>query len=231
MRFLASFLAGAATAITLVLAAPGSARAATDQPPFLDVVQAFPGQARVDDAGRGPLLVQFDVPPGYHLYRERFAIEAEGTALPAPRLPEGKAEFDPNFNKTMTLWAGAVRIAQPLPAGALPASLTVRFQGCADRGLCYPPQQALVHLTRHQAQELGPGIRVNAVAPGVVRTRLAEELWKEHEEAVAANTPLRRIGEPEDIGSAVAFLAGTAASWITGETLVIDGGQRWGSGR
>ncbi|MBB3281628.1 protein-disulfide reductase DsbD [Mitsuaria sp. BK037] len=148
MRFLASFLAGAATAITLVLAAPGSARAATDQPPFLDVVQAFPGQARVDDAGRGPLLVQFDVPPGYHLYRERFAIEAEGTALPAPRLPEGKAEFDPNFNKTMTLWAGAVRIAQPLPAGALPASLTVRFQGCADRGLCYPPQQALVHLTR-----------------------------------------------------------------------------------
>ena len=148
MRFLASFLAGAATAITLVLAAPGNARAATDQPPFLDVVQAFPGQARVDDAGRGPLLVQFDVPPGYHLYRERFAIEAEGTALPAPQLPEGKAEFDPNFNKTMTLWAGAVRIAQPLPTGALPASLTVRFQGCADRGLCYPPQQALVHLTR-----------------------------------------------------------------------------------
>jgi thiol:disulfide interchange protein DsbD len=148
MRFLASFLAGAATAITLVLAAPGSARAATDQPPFLDVVQAFPGQARVDDAGRGPLLIQFDVPPGYHLYRERFAIEAEGATLPAPSLPEGKAEFDRNFNKTMTLWAGAVRIAQPLPVGALPASLTVRFQGCADRGLCYPPQQALVHLTR-----------------------------------------------------------------------------------
>ena len=148
MRFLASFLAGAATAITLVLAAPGSARAATDQPPFLDVVQAFPGQARVEDAGRGPLLVQFDVAPGYHLYRERFAIEAEGATLPAPSLPEGKAEFDRNFNKTMTLWAGAVRIAQPLPAGALPASLTVRFQGCADRGLCYPPQQALVHLTR-----------------------------------------------------------------------------------
>ncbi|RLV55332.1 SDR family oxidoreductase [Aeromicrobium phragmitis] len=90
---------------------------------------------------------------------------------------------------------------------------------------------ALTHLTRHQAQELGPKIRVNAVAPGVVRTRLAEELWKEHEAAVAADTPLGRIGEPEDIGSAVAFLAGATASWITGETLVIDGGQRWGSGR
>lgn len=89
---------------------------------------------------------------------------------------------------------------------------------------------ALTHLTRHQAQEFGPKIRVNAVAPGVVRTRLAEELWKEHEEAVSADTPLGRIGEPEDIGSAVAFLAGSTASWITGETLVIDGGQRWGKG-
>jgi NAD(P)-dependent dehydrogenase (short-subunit alcohol dehydrogenase family) len=90
---------------------------------------------------------------------------------------------------------------------------------------------ALTHLTRHQAQELGPKVRVNAVAPGVVRTRLAEELWKEHEEEVAADTPLRRIGEPSDIGSAVAFLAGVTASWITGETLVIDGGQRWGAGK
>lgn len=91
---------------------------------------------------------------------------------------------------------------------------------------------ALTHLTRHQAQELGPKIRVNAVAPGVVRTRLAEELWKEHEAEVAADTPMGRIGEPEDIGKAVAFLASdAAASWITGETLVIDGGQRWGTGK
>lgn len=90
---------------------------------------------------------------------------------------------------------------------------------------------ALAHLTRHQAQELGPKIRVNAIAPGVVRTKLAEELWKEHEEAVAANTPMARIGEPEDIGALTAFLAGSQASWITGEIIVIDGGQRWGTGR
>lgn len=100
-----------------------------------------------------------------------------------------------------------------------------------DLAVYHASKAALVHLTRHQAQELGPDIRVNAVAPGVVRTRLAEELWKEHEEAVAADTPLARIGEPEDIASAVAFLAGSTAGWITGETLVIDGGQRWGSGR
>jgi NAD(P)-dependent dehydrogenase (short-subunit alcohol dehydrogenase family) len=85
---------------------------------------------------------------------------------------------------------------------------------------------ALIHLTRHLAVELAPSVRVNAVAPGVVRTRLAEALWKEHEEAVAATTPLGRIGEPADVGDAVAFLAGDGARWITGETLVIDGGQR-----
>jgi NAD(P)-dependent dehydrogenase (short-subunit alcohol dehydrogenase family) len=85
---------------------------------------------------------------------------------------------------------------------------------------------ALIHLTRHLAVELAPNVRVNAIAPGVVRTRLAEALWKEHEEAVAATTPLGRIGEPADVGSAVAFLAGDGARWITGETLVIDGGQR-----
>jgi len=85
---------------------------------------------------------------------------------------------------------------------------------------------ALIHLTRHLAVELAPSVRVNAVAPGIVRTRLAEALWKEDEEAVVAATPLGRIGEPADVGSAVAFLAGDRAGWITGATLVIDGGQR-----
>jgi NAD(P)-dependent dehydrogenase (short-subunit alcohol dehydrogenase family) len=82
-----------------------------------------------------------------------------------------------------------------------------------------------IHLTRHLAVQLAPNVRVNAVAAGVVRTRLAEALWKDHEEQAAA-TPLGRIGEPADVGSAVAFLAGDQAGWITGATLVIDGGQR-----
>jgi NAD(P)-dependent dehydrogenase (short-subunit alcohol dehydrogenase family) len=84
---------------------------------------------------------------------------------------------------------------------------------------------ALIHTTSHMAAEMGPGVRVNAVAPGIVRTRLSEALWKEREETVARNMPLGRIGEPEDVASAVVFLAGDAALWITGETLVVDGGQ------
>lgn len=99
-----------------------------------------------------------------------------------------------------------------------------------DLGVYHTSKAALLHLTRHLAVELGPRIRVNSVAPGVVRTRLAEALWKEHEAEVSGRTPLGRIGEPDDIGSAILFLASDASSWITGETLVIDGGQLLGAG-
>lgn len=83
---------------------------------------------------------------------------------------------------------------------------------------------AVVHLTRHLAAELAPQVRVNAIAPGLVRTDFARALWEPDEEAVAANTPLGRIGKPEDIASAAVFLSSGAAGWITGETLVVDGG-------
>ncbi len=83
---------------------------------------------------------------------------------------------------------------------------------------------AVIHLTRQLAQELAPRVRVNGVAPGVVRTQLARGLWENHEEMLSAALPLGRIGEPTDIAEAIAFLAGDKASWITGQTLVIDGG-------
>ena len=92
-------------------------------------------------------------------------------------------------------------------------------------GVYHASKAALIHLTKQLALELAPKVRVNAVAPGVVRTRLAEALWKEHEAAVSSVTPLGRIGEPSDVASAVAFLASDDASWITGETIVMDGGQ------
>jgi NAD(P)-dependent dehydrogenase (short-subunit alcohol dehydrogenase family) len=88
---------------------------------------------------------------------------------------------------------------------------------------------ALIHLTRHLAVELAPSVRVNAVAPGVVRTRLAERLWSEDERLIAALTPSGRIGEPEDVADAIVFLAGDSAAWITGETLVLDGGRMVGA--
>lgn len=84
---------------------------------------------------------------------------------------------------------------------------------------------AVIHLTSQLAGELGPKVRVNAVAPGLVKTQLAQALWEAGEEKIARRLPTRRLGEPEDIANAVLFLCSDAASWITGETLVVDGGS------
>ncbi|RKS76555.1 NAD(P)-dependent dehydrogenase (short-subunit alcohol dehydrogenase family) [Actinomadura pelletieri DSM 43383] len=84
---------------------------------------------------------------------------------------------------------------------------------------------AVIHLTRQFAMELAPKVRVNCVAPGLVKTRLARALWEGKEERISRNTPLGRIGEPEDIANAVVFLAGDTASWMTGQTLIVDGGS------
>ncbi|HZZ53894.1 MAG TPA: SDR family oxidoreductase [Trebonia sp.] len=83
---------------------------------------------------------------------------------------------------------------------------------------------ALIRLTTELAVELGPRIRVNAVAPAIVKTKFATLLYEGREEQVAAAYPLRRLGVPEDIAGAVTFLLSDQASWITGQTLVLDGG-------
>jgi NAD(P)-dependent dehydrogenase (short-subunit alcohol dehydrogenase family) len=92
-------------------------------------------------------------------------------------------------------------------------------------GVYHASKAAIVHLTKHQAVEMGPRVRVNGVAPGLVKTKMAEALWKGREDSVDARTPLGRLGEPEDIAPAVVFLCSDGASWITGETITIDGGQ------
>jgi NAD(P)-dependent dehydrogenase (short-subunit alcohol dehydrogenase family) len=83
---------------------------------------------------------------------------------------------------------------------------------------------AVLHITRQLSFELAPNVRVNALAPGLVKTKLAAALWETGEERIAAHIPLRRLGLPDDIATAALFLASDAASWITGQTLVVDGG-------
>ncbi|MCQ4211779.1 SDR family oxidoreductase [Streptomyces longispororuber] len=143
------------------------------------------------------------------------------------------------FAKTMdvNLWAPilwtslAVKAWMGEHGGAIVNTASIGGLSVAkDVGIYHVSKAALIHLTKQLALELGPSVRVNAIAPGIVRTRMAEALWQENETRVAEATPLGRIGEPQDIGAAVAFLAGDGARWITGETLVIDGGQLLGSG-
>ncbi len=81
----------------------------------------------------------------------------------------------------------------------------------------------VVHLTRQLAFELAPDIRVNAVAPAIVRTRLAGMLLQD-EDAAARSHPLGRVGEPEDIARMIVFLGSDASSWMTGAIIPVDGG-------
>jgi NAD(P)-dependent dehydrogenase (short-subunit alcohol dehydrogenase family) len=83
---------------------------------------------------------------------------------------------------------------------------------------------ALIRLTEELAWQLGPSIRVNAVAPAVVKTKFATALYAHDEDKVAAAYPMKRLGTPEDVARLVGFLVSDAASWITGETVRVDGG-------
>ncbi|MGY2735609.1 SDR family oxidoreductase [Sphingomonas sp. UYP23] len=84
-----------------------------------------------------------------------------------------------------------------------------------------------MQLARNLAHEFGPdNVRVNCIAPGLIKTDFARALWEDPERIEAANktVPLRRIGEPEEIAGAVVFLASAASSFMTGQTIVLDGG-------
>ncbi|MFF9851565.1 SDR family oxidoreductase [Streptomyces litmocidini] len=83
---------------------------------------------------------------------------------------------------------------------------------------------AMINLTLQLAHEFAPVVRVNAIAPAVVKTKFAQALYEGREAEAAASYPLGRLGEPEDIGGAAAFLTSSQSEWITGQTLVVDGG-------
>ncbi len=83
----------------------------------------------------------------------------------------------------------------------------------------------IIGFTKSLARELGSrGVRANVVAPGYVNTRLTDVLPDEAKEAMLTNTPLGRLGEPEDVAGAVRFLCSDEAAFITGEVLLVDGG-------
>ncbi|MFC8346903.1 SDR family oxidoreductase [Streptomyces sp. NPDC057280] len=83
---------------------------------------------------------------------------------------------------------------------------------------------AMINLTQQLAHEFAPKVRVNAIAPAVVKTKFAQALYEGREEEAAAAYPLARLGVPSDIGGAAEFLTSEQSAWITGQTLVVDGG-------
>ncbi|MGW1954595.1 SDR family oxidoreductase [Streptomyces sp. NPDC001920] len=83
---------------------------------------------------------------------------------------------------------------------------------------------AMINLTQQMAHEFAPKVRVNAIAPAVVKTKFAQALYEGREDEAAAAYPLGRLGVPSDIGGATAFLTSDQSDWVTGQTLVVDGG-------
>jgi NAD(P)-dependent dehydrogenase (short-subunit alcohol dehydrogenase family) len=146
---------------------------------------------------------------------------------PALDISEGQwaKTFEVNLRGAHALVAAA---REPLAAGTGGSVVNIASVG----GLLVEPgigiynvtKAALLHLTRTLAAEMAPAVRVNAVAPGLVKTDMARGLWEQHEDAIAARMPLHRLGEPEDIARAVLFLASDLSSWMTGTTMVVDGG-------
>ncbi len=101
------------------------------------------------------------------------------------------------------------------------------LKGSATIGAYCISKAADMQLARNLALEFGPdGVRVNCVAPGLVKTDFARALWEDPARLTAVNeaVPLRRIGEPEDIAGAIVYLAGPASRFMTGQTIVVDGG-------
>lgn len=147
-----------------------------------------------------------------------------GATLDTPAAAAAKI-FDVNVASALTLVRAAAPALRPRAAIVFVASVTA-FAPAAPIGVYAASKTALVALARALAAELAPEVRVNCVAPGIVPTKFAAALVADDasREAAVGQTLLGRLGTPEDVAAAVAFLASDDASWITGETLVVAGG-------
>jgi NAD(P)-dependent dehydrogenase (short-subunit alcohol dehydrogenase family) len=147
---------------------------------------------------------------------------------PITTIDRGRAEKTTQVNLWGPLmWSGlAVKagLGDKQPGSIINISSVGGYGVSPTIGYYNVTKAGVIHLTKHLAAELAPKVRVNALAPGLVKTDFARALWEAGEDAIAKRFPMKRLGEPEDIAGAAVFLASDAASWLTGQTLVIDGG-------
>ena len=135
--------------------------------------------------------------------------------------------FAVNVHGPLALVRAAWEVSMREHGGAVVNVVTEGVHGAGPGLAAYETSKAaLLQLTRHLAAELAPGVRVNSVSPGLVRTELARFYWEPAEQRLAAGIPLGRLGEPEDIAEAVLWLLSPAAAWVTGTDLLVDGGRR-----
>lgn len=121
---------------------------------FLDPEDAFKFSAAISNDGSS-VEARFSIADGYYLYRERFAFAAnDGARLGAPQYPIGKIKFDETFNRRLEIYRGDVVVKLPVQAASGPFTLTAKLQGCADQGICYPPETRAAQLTVGSASSI-----------------------------------------------------------------------------
>ena len=133
--------------------------------------------------------------------------------------------FEVNVLGTLSMTRTAVRAGLGPPGSVVNVASVAGTRPAPGLAFYGATKAAVLHLTEELALELAPAVRVNAVTPAIVRTRFAAALLTEGEEQVASGYPLGRIGTPDDVAAATAFLLSEDASWITGHSLVLDGGS------
>jgi NAD(P)-dependent dehydrogenase (short-subunit alcohol dehydrogenase family) len=145
-----------------------------------------------------------------------------------PTLEVDEARFDKTFQVNLRgplFWSQAAhrRAFAERPGVIVNIASVGGLRAEPGLGVYNLTKATMIHLTRQLASELGP-TRVVGIAPGLVKTDFASYLVENFGERLAASLPLRRLGEPQDIANLAVFLASDLASWMTGETYVIDGG-------
>ena len=178
-----------------------------------DVSQSEDAQRLVEDAGDIDILVN------------NAGVTRDGL-LARMSDEDWRVVVDTNLGGTFNTCRAAARGMMRRRAGAIVnISSVVGLHGNPGQTNYSASKAGIIGFTKALARELGSrGVRANVVAPGYVSTRLTNELPEELQQAMLANTPLGRLGEPEDIAGAVRFLCSDAASFVTGEVLLVDGG-------
>ena len=139
------------------------------------------------------------------------------------------AVLDINLKGAFLVTKAVVKYMMKQRAGAIVnIASVVGIMGNAGQANYTASKAGLIALTKTTAKELGSrNVRVNAVAPGFIRTAMTDKLSEPIKDAMLKMVPLGRLGEPEDVAKAVAFLASDAAAYVNGQTLAVCGGMVW----